>query len=58
MVRNPNNPGIWGLRNLSDMVWNAETLDGELRPVGKGQIAPVMQIKAIHFPNGLGIIEK
>ena len=58
VVRNPNNPGIWGLRNLSDMVWNAETLDGELRPVGKGQIAPVMQIKAIHFPNGLGIIEK
>jgi len=40
------------------MVWNAQTFDGELRPVGKGQIAPVMQVKTLHFPNGTGIIEK
>ena len=58
VVRNPKNPGVWGLRNLSDMVWNAETQDGEIRPVGRGQIAPVMQIKALHFPNGTGIVEK
>lgn len=58
VVRNPKNPGIWGLRNLSDMVWNAETLDGQLRPVARGQIAPIMQIKALHFPDGLGIVEK
>ena len=58
VVRNPKNPGVWGLRNLSDMVWNAETQDGEIRPVGRGQIAPVMQIKALHFPNGTGNVEK
>ncbi len=58
VVRNPNNPGVWGLRNQSDIVWNAETPDGNIRPVAKGQIAPIMQIKALHFPNGVGVIEK
>lgn len=55
--RNPKNPAMWGLRNVSDIVWNAETLDGTLKPIAKGQIVPITAIKAIHFPNSIGIIE-
>lgn len=55
--RNPQNPAMWGLRNLSDIVWNVETQDGALKPIAKGQVAPIMAIKAIHFPNGMGIVE-
>lgn len=54
--RNPNNPAMWGLRNLSDIIWNVETADGNIKPIGKGQIAPIAAIKAIHFPNGTATV--
>ena len=55
--RNPKNPGVWGLRNVSDVVWNVETQDGGIRPVEKGQVAPIAAIRAIHFPNGDAVVE-
>lgn len=55
--RNPKNPAMWGLRNVSDVVWNVETHDGTIKPIAKGQVAPITAIKAIHFPNGLAIVE-
>ena len=57
VMRNPKDPSIWGLRNMSDVVWNVETNDGMLKPIANGQTAPIMAIKAIHFPNGTGIVE-
>lgn len=55
--RNPQNPAMWGIRNLSDIVWNVETHDGSFKSIAKGQVAPITAIKAIHFPNGVGIVE-
>ena len=55
--RNPQNPAMWGIRNLSDIVWNVETNDGAFKSIAKGQVAPITAIKAIHFPNGVGIVE-
>ena len=55
--RNPNNPNMWGIRNLSDEIWNIETQDGGMKSIKKGQIAPIIAIKTIHFSNGIGIIE-
>ena len=55
--RNPKNPAMWGLRNMSDIVWNVETHDGTFKLIAKGQIAPISAIKTIHFPNGVGIVE-
>lgn len=57
VVRNPQKPDLWGLRNLSGIVWNVETKSGEIRPVESGKLAPVAAIRAIHFPNGNAIIE-
>ncbi len=54
--RNPKNPAMWGLRNLSDIIWNVETADGTIKPIGKGQVAPIAAIKAIHFPNGTATV--
>ncbi len=54
--RNPKNPAMWGLRNLSDIIWNVETADGTIKPIGKGQVAPIASIKAIHFPNGTATV--
>ena len=57
VARNPNNPAMWGLRNLGDIAWNVEPADGAFKTIEKGQIAPIAAIKTIHFPNGTAVVE-
>ena len=57
VIRNPKNPAIWGLRNLSDEVWQVETKDGNIKNIGKNEVLVVTKAKQIHFPNCIGIIE-
>ena len=51
------NPAIWGLRNLSDEIWNAESKDGAQKPIAKNEVMVVTKTKQIHFPNCAGMIE-
>lgn len=57
VIRNPKNPAIWGLRNLSDEVWQVETKDGNVKNIGKNEVLVVTKAKQIHFPNCIGTIE-
>ena len=57
VIRNPKNPAIWGLRNLSDAVWNIENTDGTIKALGKNDVAVIVKIKQISFPNTVGIVE-
>ncbi len=56
VLRNPKQPGIWGLRNLSEQVWNVEYKDGSIKSLGKSEVAVITKIKQIHFPNCVGIV--
>ena len=57
VIRNPKEPTIWGLRNLSDEVWQIETKDGKVKTMGKNEVSVVTKIKQIHFQNCIGTIE-
>ncbi len=54
VLRNPRQPGIWGLKNLSDAVWNVVYKDGSVKQLAKGEVAVVTKIEKIHFPNCVG----
>ncbi len=54
VIRNPNKPTVWGLRNLSDVTWNVEYKDGAYKMLSKGEVAVITKIKAIHFPDCVG----
>ncbi len=56
VIRNPKQPTIWGLRNLSEQAWNVEYKDGTLKSLGKNEVAVITKIKQIHFPNCIGIV--
>ena len=56
VIRNPKQPAIWGLRNLSEQAWNVEYKDGTLISLGKNEVAVITKIKQIHFPNCIGIV--
>ena len=56
VIRNPKQPTIWGLRNLSDTIWNVEYKDGTSKILSKGEVAVVTKIKQIQFPNGVGTV--
>ncbi len=56
VIRNPKQPAIWGLRNLSDSAWNTEYKDGTYKLIAKGEVAVVTKIKQIRFPNGVGTV--
>ena len=57
VIRSMKNPAIWGLRNLSDEIWNAESRDGTQKPIAKNEVMVVTKTKQIHFPNCAGMIE-
>ena len=57
VIRNPKNPAIWGLRNLSHDIWKVENKDGTVKPIDKHTVLVVTKVKQIHFPNCIGIIQ-
>ena len=57
VVKNKNNPSLWGIRNLSDSTWHEVTPDGKQKAVSKGGIIQALRGIEIHFENGIAVIE-
>lgn len=51
VVRNPDKPQIWGLRNLTAGPWMAEAHDGAVKPVKPGEVLVIARTKRIDFEN-------
>lgn len=49
VVRNRKNPAVWGVRNLSGSVWNAEMPDGSRKTVAPQAVLPVFRKIKIVF---------
>lgn len=56
IIRNPKQPSVWGLRNLSNQTWNVEYKDGTIRPLTPKEVAVVTKISKLHFVNGSGTV--
>ncbi len=57
IIRNPKQPSVWGLRNLSGQTWNVEYKDGGVKSLAHNDVVVVTKIKRIIFPNGTGTAE-
>lgn len=51
VVRNKNNPNIWGIRNLSESVWYAEMPDGSKKSISPNSVVPAFRNIKIEFGN-------
>lgn len=57
VVRNPNRPDIWGLRNLSGATWIITDSAGVQRTLQAGEAAAIARIREIQFIGCSGRIE-
>jgi len=53
VVTNKKNPGLWGIRNLSDMSWQEHTPDGKTRLVEKNDAIRALSGITVSFGNGV-----
>ena len=51
VIMNKNNPALWGIKNLGDVVWTF-IAGGEAKTVGKHSVLPIATDMEIHF-NGV-----
>ncbi len=56
IVRHPQNPNIWGLRNLTAEKWTITTAEGATRDVDPGRSVPIANGTRIHFPSRDGLL--
>lgn len=52
MIQNPNNPSLWGLKNVTQNQWKISLADGTLREVPPQKAAPLVIGTTIDFRNG------
>ncbi len=52
VVRHPTQPGVWGLKNLSDEPWQFAHTDGSTHDVPAGRSAPIVSGGVIQFGGG------
>lgn len=52
VIRNKNNPGLWGIRNLSDFVWHTEMPDGSEKDLPPEAVLPIFRGVKVDF-NGV-----
>ncbi len=57
IIRNPKQPAIWGLRNLSEQAWNVEYKDTTMKSLKKNEVAVITKIKKIQFKNCVATID-
>ncbi len=57
VIRNPKQPAVWGLRNLSAQTWNVAYKDGSIKPLAPKEVAVVTKIDKIHFVNCTGMVK-
>jgi len=51
VIRNPDKPQIWGLKNLSPKPWNVTDMNGESKPIESGGVLVIARTKSIDFGN-------
>jgi hypothetical protein len=51
VIRNPDKPQIWGLRNLSPVKWTSTGLDGTIKETANGDVLVITRTKSIDFGN-------
>jgi hypothetical protein len=56
VIRNPDRPQIWGLRNLSTVTWTATAQDGTEKAIAKGEVLVIARTKSINFGNCVAVI--
>ncbi|MDU1413383.1 MAG: protein kinase [Clostridium sp.] len=54
VTQNPNNPHLWGIKNLSSDIWMYIKNDGSKGPVIEGKTAPMVQGSKINFGSKIG----
>jgi serine/threonine protein kinase len=52
VIRNPKNPALWGLKNLSNQTWNVTSSDDTTKQVANGEVLLIVKTKAIDFGGG------
>ena len=57
VVQNKNNPNLWGLRNLSDRMWQVSFPNGQNKAVQKGEVFPAVKGVEIDFGGGKAVIQ-
>jgi DNA-binding helix-hairpin-helix protein with protein kinase domain len=51
VLRNPDKPQIWGLRNLSSRTWTVTETDGAVKTIAKNDVLVIVTAKSIDFGN-------
>jgi hypothetical protein len=51
VMRNPQKPQIWGLRNLSLVTWTATAQDGSTKAIANGDVLVIARTKSVDFGN-------
>ncbi len=54
LVQNPNNPGFWGIKNVTSENWTYIRADGQQLPVGPGRSAAIAKDVKINFGQYVG----
>ena len=49
VIENKKNPGVWGIRNLTDMTWYRHTPGGKEEIRKKDEVVPVIRTNIIKF---------
>lgn len=49
VIRNPKNPNIWGIRNLTNDTWNIENSDGSISQVSPNGVLIITRVNRIIF---------
>lgn len=49
VVQNKNNPALWGIRNVSNAVWNIKTPDGKIKTVENNSVMPIFKDIEVDF---------
>lgn len=49
VVQNKNNPALWGIKNMSQNVWNVKMPDGKLKAVPNDSVVPIFKDVQIDF---------
>lgn len=58
VIMNKNNPSLWGIKNLSDAIWNFKTKGGERKEVAKDSVVPIANDLEINFDGITGKVSK
>jgi len=57
VIQNKKNPGLWGIRNLSDEIWHEQTPDGNQKVINNGDVIRALRGIKINFGSIEAVIE-